>query len=99
MKGPLRDVTLEAPMSDGRLADFLEKRTEVLDRSWTETNIVYRVRVGQRQVEQLLARGSSFTLDGVPGSEAVQALWPVPQERKLPLIPPHAREWPEEHLE
>ncbi len=99
MKGPLREVSLEAPMSDGRLADYLEKRTEVLDRSWTETTIVYRIRIGRRQVEQLLARGSSFSLDGVSGVDALHELWPPPEKQKPPVIPPHAREWPEEHLE
>ena len=99
MKGPLREVSLEAPMSDGRLADYLEKRTEVVDRSWTETCFVYQVRIGRRQVEQLLARGSKFTLDGVPGTEALQSLWPPPERREPRVIPPHARDWPEEHLE
>jgi GTP-binding protein HflX len=98
MKGPLREVSLEAPMSDGRLMDFLEKRTEVLERSWTETTSVYRVRIGRRQVEQLLARGSSFTLDGAPGQEGLDVLWPPPPRTAPPPIPPHAREWPEEHL-
>ena len=98
MKGPTSEVSLEAPMSDGRLMDFLEKRTEVLERSWTETTSVYRVLIGRRQVEQLLARGSNFTLDGVPAQEALLEIWPEPVQRRLPEVPPHDRDWPEEHL-
>jgi len=98
MKGPVREVVLEAPMSDGRLTDFLEKRAEVIDRSWTESTLVYTVRIGRRQVEQLLARGSSFTLGGTPAHEALDIHWPRPVVDRRPPVPPHERDWPEEHL-
>lgn len=98
MKGPMLEVLLEAPMSDGRLADFLEKRTEVLERDWTERTIRYRIRIGRRQVEQLLSRGSEFTLGGVPAGDALGTLWPTPVRPTRSGPPPHERDWPEEHL-
>ena len=99
MRGPVLEVELRAPMSDSRLTDFLEKRTEVLDRSWSDESSIYTIRIGRHQVEQLLARGSSFSLNGMKGSEALAMLWPSPVESDVPPVPPHRREWPEEDLE
>jgi hypothetical protein len=98
-RGPVREVRVEVPMADSRLTDYLEKRTEVLDREWTETTCLYRISIGQRQVEQLLARGSRFTIDDQPAAEALRRLWPKPAQADAPLIPPHRRSWPEEHVE
>ena len=97
MRGPLLELTLEAPMSDSRLVDYLEKRTDVLSRDWTETTAVYGIRIGRRQVEQLLARGSVFTLDGIPSGEALDRLWPAPHVEKHRPVPPHRRAWSDEH--
>ena len=99
MRGPLREVRLEAPMSDSRLIDFLEKRTSVLDRDWSETSCLYRIRIGRRQVEQLLSRGSRFTIDGLPAPEAFASLWPAHGPVADRTVPPHRRAWPDEHLE
>ena len=98
-RGPLREVRVEVPMADSRLTDYLEKRTEVLDRDWTETTCVYRVSIGQRQVEQLLARGSRFTIDDQPAAEALHRLWPKRASAATPPVPPHRRHWPDEHVE
>ena len=99
LHGPAREVRVEAPLSDSRLIDFLEKRTTVLERDWNDTACVYRVRIGRRQVEQLLARGSRFTIDGRAAAEAFTALWPPPEAGTDRTVPPHRRAWPEEHLE
>ena len=96
MRGPLLELTLETPMADSRLVDYLEKRTEVLSRDWTETTAVYGVRIGRRQVEQLLARGSVFTLDGIPCTEALERLWPTPEVERDRPVPPHQRVWGDE---
>ena len=53
-------------MADSRLTDYLEKRTEVLDRDWTETTCVYRVSIGQRQVSPLDALQSESRLHVTP---------------------------------
>ena len=99
LRGPLREVQVEVPMSDSRLTDYLEKRTEVLDRSWTDSTCVYRVTIGRRQVEQLLARGCRFSLNDQPAAEAIDQLWPPPVRNEPPPIPPHRRTWPDEHVE
>jgi len=99
MRGPLLELVLTAPMSDSRLTDYLEKRTEVLLRDWTEDSSVYTVRIGKRQVEQLLARGSRFLLDGVAASEALPRLWPEEVVSSEPQLPPHRRDFPGEHGE
>ena len=99
MRGPILEVQLEAPMSDSRLTDFLEKRTEVLDRAWSETTSMYTIRIGRRQVEQLLSRGSKFSLNGTPAPDALKELWPEPELTDAPAVPPHRRDWPEEQFE
>lgn len=99
MRGAIHECTIEAPMADSRLADYLEKRTEILERNWTETAISFRVRIGRRQVEELLANGSKFSLDGVRGAEAFTTVWPEPTVRRQVVVPPHERQWPSEHVE
>ncbi|MEE2907985.1 MAG: GTPase HflX [Planctomycetota bacterium] len=74
--GPQREIEIEVPLASGRIIDFLERRTEVLDRRYEDDRVFYLVRLGQRQAEQLLARGSDASVEGVPLREAIKAIWP-----------------------
>ena len=64
VRGMLRSgvhlLTLRVPMADGKTINFLENRTEVLERHYTETHVDLTVRVGQRQLDQLRASGARF---------------------------------------
>ncbi|MCH2149412.1 MAG: GTPase HflX [Phycisphaerales bacterium] len=74
--GPQQEVVLEVLLKDGQTIDFIERRTEVLDREYGDATVRYSVRLGRRQVEQMLARGGEGLLDGLPLKDAVERLWP-----------------------
>lgn len=79
VRGDSRLCTLAVPVSDGRTVDFVEKRLGVTDREWGEGEVQFKVQIGRRQVEQLLARGAKFTVDGLAPHEALATLWPPPR--------------------
>lgn len=96
MLGELREVTIRTPMADSRTVDFLEKRTEVLDRNYLDGEAELRVRIGRRQIDQLLARGARFQIDGLAPLKAVDELWPpatpdAPSPDAPQPTPPHER--------
>ncbi|MCH2133364.1 MAG: GTPase HflX [Phycisphaerales bacterium] len=77
MLGPQREVTIEVRLANGRTVDFIERRTEILDRDYEDDRGRYRVRIGRRQIEQLLARGGEAMIDGAPLREAIETLFPA----------------------
>ncbi len=96
MLGELREVTIRTALADSRTVDFLEKRTEVLDRNYLDGEVELRVRIGRRQIDQLLARGAHIQIDGMAPLKAVDELWPPaapdPPSRDAPqATPPHQR--------
>jgi GTP-binding protein HflX len=91
MLGGVMEVTISLPTRDGRSIDYLEKRTEVLDRTYLEGRLEARVRIGRRHVESLLARGGEFTIDGLPPREALDTIWPSEPVLVTTRIPPHVR--------
>jgi GTP-binding protein HflX len=54
-QGLERDLHLAIPLTDGRAMSFIESRTEVLERRYDTNEAIYHVKVGKRQVDQLLA--------------------------------------------
>ena len=88
--GPVREVWVEARTSDTRAVSFLEQRTPVSERDWTDGVVRIRTRLGRRQLEQLLALGGAISVDGRPGVAALAELWPDggpqgPPPRRIPL--------------
>jgi GTP-binding protein HflX len=83
MRGDVREVELAIPLSDSRAIDFIEKRAEVLDREYDEAKATLRVRIGRRQIDQLLAGGSQLQVNGSDPRTAVRALWPENLESHL----------------
>ena len=89
--GAVREVNLAMHMGDARAINFIEQRATVLDRQYIDSTAILRVRIGRRQVDQLLAQGGRFTIDGMKPHEALEAHWgngkpPVPVR-----VPPHER--------
>ena len=96
MCGEIREVVLEIPLSEGKLVDLVEKRTEVIDRDYEKSgSVVIRTRIGRRQLEVLMAGGPHFTADGLQGPEAIAQLWPEVEPFRMPRVPPHLRLHPE----
>lgn len=64
MRGEMGEHEIEIATSDGRAIDFIERRTEVMERTYLDGLVRLRVKIGRRQLEQLLASGARFRLDG-----------------------------------
>jgi GTP-binding protein HflX len=93
--GELREVTVRVPLRDGRAIATLEKRTEVLERSYDQDAVDLRVRIGRRQVEELLAQGATMTIEGLAPLDALRRFWDTAPEPSAPRVPPHVRHAPE----
>lgn len=76
MQGGLRDIQITIPMSDSRAISFIEKRSEVLDRQYDDSNAMLRIRIGRRQLDQLLTGGAPFQINGGDPHAALRELWP-----------------------
>ena len=88
--GPVRQVTLSLPTKASKAIDFLEKRTQVLDREWEDDRSLYKVKIGRNQIQQILSRERDVLIDGVSASEAIETLWVLPQEPGACChLPPH----------
>ncbi len=59
MLGEVRERLLTLPMSESRAVSSIERRAEVLDRAYDNGSVTLRVRIGDRQVDRLLASGAS----------------------------------------
>ncbi|MCC6580572.1 MAG: GTPase HflX [Phycisphaeraceae bacterium] len=60
--GVERDITLTVPLNEGKAVQFLESRTQVLDRQYEMQEVTYRVRIGSRQLDRLRALGSRMRI-------------------------------------
>jgi GTP-binding protein HflX len=89
--GDVREVDIALPMSDARAIMFLEKRTDVLDRQYHDSTAVLTVRIGRRQLDELLTRGgANLSINGLRPHDALAQLW---NNGKPPAV---ARERPHE---
>lgn len=90
LKGDVQEVWLTIPLGEARLVDLVEKRTEVLERDYTDPGAVrLRAKIGRRQMEMFCASGASFRIDDLPAAEGLAARWPEPVQSPPPRIPPH----------
>ena len=68
-RGPIRHCRIEVAMSDAKTVSTLENRTEILGREYTDTSVVYELRIGMNQIEKLRAGGARMkitSLDTLP---------------------------------
>jgi hypothetical protein len=64
-RGSMREMRLVAAMGDGKSINYLENRSEVLDRQYDGDEVTFTVRIGQRQLDQLQAMGANLrVVDG-----------------------------------
>ena len=54
-RGGMKELHLQVPMQAGKAVHFLETRATVLDRQYNDDAVVMHVRIGQRQLDQLMA--------------------------------------------
>jgi GTPase len=94
--GEVRTVNVALPMNDTRSIMFLEKRARVLDRQYRDATAVFKVMIGRRQVDQLLANrgvGARMTIDDLPPHEALETIWSNGRAAPEPRMPPHQQHW------
>lgn len=77
LQGGVRQVKITAEMADGRSVALIEKRSTVLDRSYQGSEVELTVRIGRRQVDELLACGVRMRINGLEPLEALQQEWSV----------------------
>jgi GTP-binding protein HflX len=91
--GGVRQVKITTSMSDGRTIAYLEKRSEVLGRRYRNGQAEFTVRIGRRQIDELLARGAKMRINGLEPRQALAQEWRVdPPTGVGPRpTPPHER--------
>jgi GTP-binding protein HflX len=88
--GGVKQVDIALPMSDASRIMFIEKRMDVLDRSYHDSTAVLTVRIGRRQLDELLARGgANLSINGLSPHEAIEQLWGNGRVPASPRIKPH----------
>lgn len=81
--GPVKEVVISLPTKSSKAIDFIEKRTEVLEREWKDDRSLYTIRIGHRQLEQVLSHEKDLLIDGQPAKEALVQLWHNPPESEV----------------
>lgn len=75
MLGGLREVEITIPLREGRTVDFLEKRTQILERTYGDGDVTLRTRIGRNQLEQALSLGGSLRVNGGDPHRALSDIW------------------------
>jgi GTP-binding protein HflX len=75
LRGAARELEVSADVTDGRTLALLERRCEVLERRYHDGTVDMRVRVGPRQVQELLAGGARVRINGLEPQEALRREW------------------------
>lgn len=68
-RGEVRERVLTLPLSDAKHIDAIEKRTDVLDRTYDDGVVTYRTRIGDRQLAMLRAAGARIQEEGATARE------------------------------
>lgn len=55
--GQVNESTIDLSLSDGKAISYIESRTDIIDREYSEGRVRYQVRIGTRQRDQLRAMG------------------------------------------
>ena len=94
--GGVKQVQIAMPMGDTKKIMYLEKRTKVLDRQYDDSRALFTVRIGRRQMEELVSQGGiNLLVDGERPHEAINRLWGNGKfggEARVPLHEKHVGE-------
>jgi GTP-binding protein HflX len=88
--GPICEVELSVQSAAGKAVDFIEKRTEVMHRDWKDDRSLYTVKIGKRQLQQLISHGGNLLVNNTSPLEAAERLWPAEFVQGAScIVPPH----------
>ena len=88
--GPIKEIMLSLPTASSKAIDFIEKRTEIVSRDWTEDQTIYELKVGQHQIEKMMSLCHSIMINGKPAKDMLERLWPNQlSARSYSNVPPH----------
>ena len=94
--GEVKTIEIALPMGDTRSIMFLEQRARVVDRQYRDSTAILTVKIGRRQMDQLLSNrgaGGRMTIDGMPVHEAIKQVWSNGRPPEAPRVPPHQQHW------
>ncbi|MFP4146032.1 MAG: GTPase HflX [Phycisphaeraceae bacterium] len=63
-RGQVQEMEIRLSVADGKAINFIENRANVLDRQYDQDTVTMRVRIGQRQLDQLRSMGTTAQLPG-----------------------------------
>jgi len=81
-RGEEREVDLSLPLAEARTISFIERRAKVLSRQYGQAGVTLKVRMGERQLQQLLASGAKVRIAGrakAPAQPGWEAAPPLPK--------------------
>lgn len=88
--GDVREVTISLPSKSSKAVNFIEKRAEVLHREWKDNRSIFRIKIGRRQIEQLLSEEPDLLLDGRRATDVLETIWSSPPSTGTCChLPPH----------
>ncbi|MDP7005964.1 MAG: GTPase HflX [Phycisphaerales bacterium] len=88
--GDLREVTVSLPVKSSKAINFIEKQAEVLNRDWQDERSIYRVKIGKRQIEQILSVESDLLIEGKTAQDVIEDIWSdSPVSGACCHLPPH----------
>ena len=88
--GPVRALKITLPLADAAAVAYLERRTDVIDRSWEGDTVTLEARLGRGQAEALQAHTRHACIDGKPLQAQLDVIWPPQvQMGDSCRMPPH----------
>ncbi len=74
-RGGTMDLEIQLSSADGKAIHFLENRAKVLERNYEGNTVTLSVRIGNRQLDQLYAMGSTAVLVGEAEDDRPKGGW------------------------
>ncbi|MDA1007820.1 MAG: GTPase HflX [Planctomycetota bacterium] len=90
--GQATELDVWIPMSQSKAIDFIERRTEVLDRHWDGDRVRLRIRAGRGTLDQVVEGGVPIEIDGLKGKAGLDKVFGVTESwGEARRTPPHER--------
>jgi len=71
-RGTERHCRIEVPMADAKTVSTIENRAQVLSREYTDTTVIYDLKIGMNQIEKLRAAGAKMKIQSLDAGPAIR---------------------------